>query len=135
MASTARRKKKATPNVDPLVQKSQEIDRLRHFVDESTFSADERESTGEASAANQHPGDMADVVFERELMETTREILAEEATLAEEALKRKAAGQYGICAECEKPISKARLAARPQATLCIDCQRKLEQDGQHARAS
>src|SRR5437588_12141014 len=101
MASNARQRK--TPRPDPLLQKTKEIDELRKFVDESTFSADERERAGELSAADQHPGDVADLVFERELMETTREILVEEATLARDALKRKAAGQYGICANCAKP--------------------------------
>jgi phage/conjugal plasmid C-4 type zinc finger TraR family protein len=126
---------KEKPNPEQLLeQRTREIDRLKQFVDESTFSSDERELTGELSVNDQHPGDVADFVFQRELMETTREILDEEATQARDALERKAAGQYGICAECGQPIPKARLAARPHATLCIDCQREREGHRQ-ARAS
>jgi phage/conjugal plasmid C-4 type zinc finger TraR family protein len=133
--STTKRAPKEKPTPEQLLeQRTQEIDRLKHFVDESTFSGDERDLTGEISVNDQHPGDVADFVFQRELMETTREILDEEATQARDALERKAAGQYGICAECGQPIPKARLAARPHATLCIDCQREREGHRQ-ARAS
>ena len=37
------------------------------------------------------------------------------------ALNRLNPAQYGICAECEKPISPQRLAAIPTAVLCITC--------------
>ena len=43
-----------------------------------------------------------------------------------EALERIENGTYGICEECEEEISKARLKARPVATLCIECKRKQE---------
>ncbi|HZO21670.1 MAG TPA: TraR/DksA C4-type zinc finger protein [Steroidobacteraceae bacterium] len=42
-------------------------------------------------------------------------------------------GTYGICEECGNPIGEERLRARPEATLCIDCQRRL--DGEQRRAS
>ena len=38
------------------------------------------------------------------------------------ALHRIREGTYGICAECEEPISAKRLAAVPWAALCIHCQ-------------
>jgi DnaK suppressor protein len=124
---TPKRTKTEKPTLEQLLeQHTQELDRLKTFVDETTFSSDERGLSGEISAADQHPGDVADFVFQRELMETTREILVEEAMQARDALERRAAGQYGICAECGQPIPKARLAARPHATLCIDCQRARE---------
>lgn len=37
------------------------------------------------------------------------------------ALDRIAAGTFGICAKCGKPISPARLAAVPHAALCEAC--------------
>jgi RNA polymerase-binding protein DksA len=40
------------------------------------------------------------------------------------ALARLAAGTYGICVACGKPISAARLEALPAAAQCIDCQKK-----------
>lgn len=48
----------------------------------------------------------------------------------EETLERIAAGDYGICQECEEPIQYERLKARPVTTLCIDC--KTEQEAQEA---
>ncbi|HUF96085.1 MAG TPA: TraR/DksA C4-type zinc finger protein [Acidimicrobiia bacterium] len=37
------------------------------------------------------------------------------------ALARIEAGKYGICANCGKEIAQARLEARPESILCIDC--------------
>ncbi|CAN5735933.1 hypothetical protein BH23ACT5_BH23ACT5_10910 [soil metagenome] len=39
----------------------------------------------------------------------------------DKALERLAEGGYGICASCEKPIPPARLEARPESTLCVEC--------------
>ncbi len=40
------------------------------------------------------------------------------------ALERIKEDVYGICAECEKPISPKRLDAVPWAKFCISCQEK-----------
>jgi DnaK suppressor protein len=37
------------------------------------------------------------------------------------ALVRLAAGTYGECVECHRPIDAARLVAVPTAALCADC--------------
>jgi DnaK suppressor protein len=44
-------------------------------------------------------------------------------TLAEldAARVRLAAGTYGVCERCGRPIAPERLAARPEARLCITC--------------
>ena len=39
-----------------------------------------------------------------------------------EALQRINEGTYGVCAECEKPISPKRLQAVPWAKFCVPCQ-------------
>jgi RNA polymerase-binding transcription factor DksA len=54
------------------------------------------------------------------------EQLADEIRDLETALSRFAAGAYGICAECGKPIPAARLAARPDAVRCRRCQETFE---------
>jgi DnaK suppressor protein len=38
------------------------------------------------------------------------------------ALQRIDAGEFGICLECEEPISAKRLAAVPWAAYCLRCQ-------------
>lgn len=48
----------------------------------------------------------------------------------ERALRKMDEGIFGLCEECEEPISLKRLEARPEAQLCIQCkeaQEKAEQ--------
>ena len=49
------------------------------------------------------------------------------------ALQRIEDGTYGICEESGQPIKKSRLRAIPWARLCIDCQRKLEEEEARAQ--
>jgi RNA polymerase-binding protein DksA len=42
----------------------------------------------------------------------------------EHALEKMDSGDYGTCEGCSKPIAEARLEARPEARLCIDCAAK-----------
>jgi len=44
------------------------------------------------------------------------------------ALKKIDEGTYGICEECEEPISLKRLQARPEAPLCIQCKEAQEKE-------
>jgi DnaK suppressor protein len=39
----------------------------------------------------------------------------------EHALAKWGTERYGICERCSQPIAPARLEARPEARLCIDC--------------
>jgi DnaK suppressor protein len=41
------------------------------------------------------------------------------------ALHRMETGQYGICLECEEPISAKRLDALPWARYCVTCQEQV----------
>ena len=41
----------------------------------------------------------------------------------QDALERLAAGTYGTCRSCGKPIAAERLEAIPWAATCIDCAR------------
>ena len=42
----------------------------------------------------------------------------------EKALVKLREGTFGICEECEEPISLRRMQARPVTTLCIRCKRE-----------
>ncbi len=44
----------------------------------------------------------------------------------DQALARIASGKYGICDNCGQSIAAERMAAVPHATLCIQCQAKIE---------
>ena len=42
------------------------------------------------------------------------------------AVTRIKIGKYGICEKCGKMIDTDRLMIKPEATLCIDCEKKKE---------
>ena len=114
--------------VDQLAKKARQLEHVREDVEAQAFGGDERESTGELTVVDQHPADAADFAFQRELSDTQQRILQQEEEQVREAIDRARAGQYGVCADCGRPIGKARLAARPEATLCIECQTRHEQE-------
>jgi DnaK suppressor protein len=117
-------KKQHSP-AEILAEKAAELERVREGAD-MTYGGDQREETGELTVVDQHPADVADYVHQRELHDTMQEVLDREAAQVREAQQRLAEGTYGICADCGNKIPEARLKARPEATLCIDCQSKRE---------
>ena len=122
--------KKLSP-ADALAQKANQAEHLREFIDRTTFSGDQRETAGELSAVDQHPADVADVVMQREVDYTIKGIVQDEVHHIQQALRRQAEGRYGICDDCGESIDPERLEVRPQATLCISCQRKVEEGSRY----
>ena len=61
----------------------------------------------------------------RRARQLARQAVAERQALAEieAALDRIAAGRYGWCEQCSRPIAAALLAASPQARYCAACRR------------
>jgi RNA polymerase-binding protein DksA len=86
-----------------------------------------REASGDLSAYTMHMADMAADTYERELsmdlVSNEQEILYQ----IDDALKRMDEGAYGVCQQCNKPITMTRLKAVPYTSLCIQCQRLKEQ--------
>lgn len=84
------------------------------------------ESAGQANTDDEHDPEGATLAFERQhvaaLLSQARDYLR----AVEAAKNRLAAGQYGLCEQCGKPIPAARLAARPTATSCITCAGRRE---------
>lgn len=60
-----------------------------------------------------------------ESLEGQAAIVAREITSTQRALLRVEDGSYGACMQCGDDISANRLAARPEAALCIECARKV----------
>jgi len=58
-----------------------------------------------------------------DVLERLDESDREEIRQLQEAITRIDMGTYGICANCEKRIAPARLAALPYASTCITCAR------------
>ncbi len=97
-----------------------------HQIEQRTARASESERANELSAYEDHPADLASETFEREkdlAIGESVESLLNQVNVALEKLER---GTYGQCDVCNKPIKKARLQALPFATLCLDCQDRLE---------
>jgi DnaK suppressor protein len=51
----------------------------------------------------------------------------------ERALRALDLGVYGVCERCSKQIDSERMEARPDATLCLDCQREVERLARRGR--
>ena len=72
-----------------------------------------------------HP-DSAERAVETEddqALEGQAELVGREIASVRRALERIDAGKYGECVRCGADIAPARLEARPEAALCIDCAR------------
>ena len=118
--------KPGQPADDALARRAQDLETLRQAEHETAFSGDLREETGESSIVSQHPADLADFTYQRELQQTTQQLLEREAAQVDAAIRARDKGTYGLCQECGQAIPPERLEARPEATLCVDCQRRLE---------
>ncbi len=74
-----------------------------------------------SNADDEHDPEGATIAFERQqvaaLLEAARRRLAD----VEAALGRRAAGSYGVCEVCGRPIPAERLAVRPSARTCVAC--------------
>src|SRR5919198_763700 len=111
---------------DALARRAQDLQSLRESEQETGLSGDQREVTGELSVVGQHPADVADFTYQRELQQTTQHLLERETEQVEAAMRARETGTYGVCQSCGNPIPRERLEARPEATLCVDCQRRQE---------
>src|SRR5829696_7630484 len=65
----------ASPPGDALSDKAQQVERLREFIDATSFAGDEQEVSGELSGVDQHPADVSDVVEQCARDYAIREIL------------------------------------------------------------
>jgi len=111
---------------DALARKAEDVERTLEFVEETSLSGSERDISGALSAYDQHPADSSDVVEQRARDYAIAQMLEADAEQIRHAQQRRAEGTYGVCEECGKQISPERLEARPEASLCIDCQRGRE---------
>ena len=111
---------------EQLEARADELRRLRQAVEGETLSASQNDATGEVGTVDNHPADVADFTFQRELDGTVSQILSEHEQQVQRAMAARDAGEYGICEDCGRPIPAARLQARPDATRCVECQSRLE---------
>jgi RNA polymerase-binding protein DksA len=108
-----------------LEERQRVVDAISYLHDETPGSLEE-ETEEMIGSVDNHLAETASATLDREidytLEENSEHVLAE----IDSALERIAAGAYGTCRTCGRPISEERLEAIPYATQCIDCKRREE---------
>jgi RNA polymerase-binding protein DksA len=101
-----------------LVSERRDLQAQFDEIEESTFSSNQSEMTGEMGFDEEY-ADAGTATFEREkdlsLVNNLRDLLER----IDKALVKISEGTYGLCDRCGKPIEKLRLKALPYANLCI----------------
>ncbi|XEC96886.1 TraR/DksA C4-type zinc finger protein [Paenibacillus tarimensis] len=105
---------------DKLIQEKQEIETRLASGDHYGLASSLRDETGELSAYDNHPGDLASEMYERgkdvALLEQNDLHLAR----INAALDAIEDGTYGVCRVCETPIPYERLKALPDTLYCVE---------------
>jgi DnaK suppressor protein len=131
--SSTRKKKRGLSAADAkhfrelLLEKRREIlKNVSEFEDEALRKS-RLDASGDLSSMPIHMADLGTDNYEQEfslgLMDSERKLLRE----IDNALGRIENKTYGICKGTGKPISRARLEARPWARYCVEYARLLEQ--------
>lgn len=100
---------------------------LREYLNSDGLQENAKDSIAELSLVDNHPADVGTETLNRAQDIAYRASLDESIERMEQALQKIDEGTYGLCDRCGSPISLARLQAKPEASLCIDCQRLGEQ--------
>ena len=74
-------------------------------------------------------------VFERDKNAALIAVLERKLQDVNSALRSIDKGDYGTCARCGEPIEIERLEVKPDATLCVNCQREVERLAHRNRRS
>ncbi len=111
---------------DRLLQERERLEAELQEIENRTARISEGDRASELSAYEDHPADLASETFEREkdlAISESVEGLLNQVLIALEKVDR---GTYGICDACARPIKTARLNVLPFATLCVECQDRIE---------
>jgi len=102
-----------------LVSRQNEL--INHMQDHFGMNVEmAKESTGELSNYDNHPGDMGTELFERQKDVALNEHAEKELEEINEALHAIAEGTYGICSKCGEDIPYERLLAVPTTDRCVE---------------
>jgi RNA polymerase-binding transcription factor DksA len=83
--------------------------------------ADIAESVDRTNTDDEHDPEGATLAFERAQVVSLIGQARDRLDALDAATSRIEAGTYWVCTRCGSPIGDARLAARPDATRCVDC--------------
>ena len=77
-----------------------------------------------SNADDEHDPEGATIAFERQQLAALVARAEQRVADLDRALEQLAAGAFGDCERCGRPIGVERLEARPSARTCIDCARR-----------
>lgn len=86
---------------------------------------DNNESS-ELSNYDNHPAELASELYDIEQQMAFKKLHEHEIGEIERSLQKLEKGTYGICESCNKEIDSKRLELLPQAKLCIDCAKNVD---------
>ena len=89
-------------------------------------SGDDGDSELSSASGDQHLGDHASEMLDREVDESLEDNAEQIVHEIDVALGRIEDGTYGTCGRCGQAIPEERLDAVPYATLCVSCKRVEE---------
>ena len=102
------------------------------YQQEGLRTETEQDSLHELSGSDQHQADVGTETFNRERDLSILEQIEAELADVEHALERLAAGSYGTCEACGRPIDEERLAVQPAARFCVTDQAAAEREARPA---
>lgn len=68
----------------------------------------------------------ANEIYEKEAAAVLVRTLEAKQHALERAIAMAAAGQYGVCEQCGRPIPDERLRIMPETTVCVQCAGEIE---------
>jgi DnaK suppressor protein len=109
-----------------LLELKEQITGIVQNIANDNLKSQMRENSGDLSGYSLHMADMGTDNFDREFALSIAGRENDILHLIEAALERIDEASYGLCENCEKPISDKRLDAIPYAAHCITCESELE---------
>lgn len=106
-------------------------ERLRQLKNELLSALDEGEDAARPVNLDQNKvGRLSrmDALQQQAMQQASQQSLRERLAAVARALQAVETGEYGYCEHCGDAIPAARLEIKPEALLCIDCQKRLESD-------
>lgn len=94
----------------------------------STLAGEDAGESSELSHLDQHPADTASELSDQDREDALLEVVSGQRAEVLAALRRLDESTYGRCVTCGKDLPDERLAARPEAARCVECQTKSEVD-------
>lgn len=116
--------KKNVANFKDLVKVKQELASRKQILQEELM----KEYMERFADEVQDSGDQASASTMELLSSSLQDTRVDEYNRIAKALAMIEDGSYGICVDCQEPISEKRLKSYPNATRCITCQEVFEEE-------